>query len=832
MEHENVVTVVIAIVGLLLVAVAAAIGLKRTSLPYTVGLVLVGMLLGAVAGRVDALEPFRQLALSPEIILFVFLPTLIFESAFNLDSRLLSRNMAAVLTLAAPGLLLSTAIVGGLLSLLTPLSLGSALVFGALISATDPVAVIALFKEVGAPKRLTILVEGESLFNDATAIVLFKLILAATVASAAFGASAIGNGTVEFLRVFLGGLLIGGLLGYLMIRTIALADDDPLVEVALSTVVAYATFIAADHYLQVSGVMATVGAGLVIGTLGSTRFSPAVRAYLHQFWEYAAFVANSLIFLMVGIYVPFASLAEILVPILFAILAVLVARAVTVYGLVPLVNRLPRAEPINLRERTVMYWGGLRGAVALALVLSLPQDFPQRELMVGLAVGVVLFTLLAGGPTVAPLIRRLGLDRPTPFERVTRAQAALAAKTAALKRVVELGAAEHFSNRLVTDLENRYRNEVEEAERDLTKLKTDCTETEMRAVVWSEALSIERRVYREAFDSGIISEPVLRELELSVDLRRDRLKRYGTPGGSRHVRPIEVRVGSNLFRLLERLAPKRQLVRRRRLRELASEYEHDTAILEASRRAAKSIQELASVGGVPTQAAHECHGWYNRRAEEAIARIDTVAEHFPEYVQAVQRQTAQRMALDAEAHAIGDLAAGGGIPESVVRDANHSVEQEQRRLQRQPVTALEPGPEELLAKVPFFQKVDPQEFERVVAALVPRTVLPGEIVVQQGEKGSSLFLIARGVVAVIVAEPGHQPRRVASLHAGEFFGEMALLTREPRSATVQAITGCQLFELKSKDVDGLCEVCPGVRESLVMAFEERRKGGIRPSLAS
>ncbi|MEE8571889.1 MAG: cation:proton antiporter, partial [Gemmatimonadota bacterium] len=189
MEHGHVVTVVIAIVGLLLVAVAAAIGLKRTSLPYTVGLVLIGMLLGAVADRVDILEPIREVALSPEIILFVFLPTLIFESAFNLDSRLLSRNMAAVLTLAAPGLLLSTAIVGGLLSLLTPLPLGSALVFGALISATDPVAVIALFREVGAPKRLTILVEGESLFNDATAIVLFKLILAATIAGAALGAS-------------------------------------------------------------------------------------------------------------------------------------------------------------------------------------------------------------------------------------------------------------------------------------------------------------------------------------------------------------------------------------------------------------------------------------------------------------------------------------------------------------------------------------------------------------------------------------------------------------------------------------------------------------------
>jgi CPA1 family monovalent cation:H+ antiporter len=214
-----------------------------------------------------------------------------------------------------------------------------------------------------------------------------------------------------------------------------------------------------------------------------------------------------------------------------------------------------------------------------------------------------------------------------------------------------------------------------------------------------------------------------------------------------------------------------------------------------------------------------------------MGSIDGIAEHFPEYVEAVQRQTARRIALDGEADAIAELVHGGGIPESVAREARRAVEVEQRRLQRRPVAAREPSPEELLARVPFFQGLSESDFGRVVDALVPRTVLPKEQVIRQGERGTSLFLISRGVVAVIVAQPGEKPKRVAALHAGEFFGEMALLTNEPRAATVEAVTACQLYELSSKDVDAVCEHCPGVREALMRAYQERR-GKRRSSVVS
>jgi CPA1 family monovalent cation:H+ antiporter len=229
-----------------------------------------------------------------------------------------------------------------------------------------------------------------------------------------------------------------------MVRTISLSDDEPIVEVALSTVVAYAAFIAAEHYLHVSGVMATVGAGVIVGTHGSTRFSVELKAYLHQFWEYAAFVANSLIFLLVGLTIDLGTLASFAGPIGLAIAAVLVARAIAVFGLVPIINRFPNAELVDTKYQTIMYWGGLRGAVALALALSLPEAFPFRDLIVALSIGIVLFTLLAGGLTMKPLIHFLGLDIPGVVDRIGQAQGNLVAKREALARVEGLATAGHY----------------------------------------------------------------------------------------------------------------------------------------------------------------------------------------------------------------------------------------------------------------------------------------------------------------------------------------------------------------------------------------------------
>jgi len=818
MGQGDVVDAVIAVVGLLLIAAIAAIGLKRARLPFTVGLVLVGLGLGGLAEEYEGFRALTQIELSPELILFVFLPTLIFESAFALDSGLLTRNLAPVLALAAPGLLLSTAIVGGLITLLTPLPLGPALVFGALISATDPVAVVALFREVGAPKRLAVLVEGESLFNDATAIVLFH-IMVGVAAGGAIGVITLAHGGVNFLLVFAGGILVGCAIGYLMVRSIALAGDEPIVEVALSTVVAYAAFIAAEHYLHVSGVMATVGAGIVVASLGSTRFSPELRAYLHQYWEFAAFVANSLIFLLVGLSVSLAGLIAHWRAILWAIVAATLARGFTTFFVLPIVSR--GSERIDVRYQAVIFWGGLRGAVALALATSLAPDFPYRDLIISMAVGVVLFTLLMGGMTMSPLIRRLGLHRPSVVERVARAQARLEAKREGLDRINKMAEAGHFSDRLIGEIREEYEDEIWALDVELVALRAECEEMEMCQALWAEAVSVESRAYRDAFDRGAISELVLRQLELAIDIERDALKRGVVTRVMPEAVPPEIRFADAVYGLIGWALPRRHLVQRHRLRALAARHEHDSAVLEASRRVTEEVERLAETRGADEAMAKDLHDAYAERARLSLERIDSIAEHFPEYARAVQRQSARRTALDGEADAVERLAATGSIPESVAKQARHSVEAAIRELQRQPIVAPEPRPEELLGSVPFFKRLDDADRNRVVERLVPRTALAGEAVIRQGETGTSLFLIARGVVAVMLRSDG-EDKRVASLHAGDFFGEMALLTAEPRVATVKAISDCQLYELSKSDVDALRAHSAGVDEALVSAYQKRK----------
>jgi CPA1 family monovalent cation:H+ antiporter len=301
------------------------------------------------------------------------------------------------------------------LAALTPLSWSAALLFGALISATDPVAVVALFKDLSVSERLSGLVDGESLLNDATAIVLFTILLAAR-ASGAAGPMIVVHGAAEFVWVSVGGLGVGAVIAAIYARVVRLAEDDPLVEIALSTVLAYTAFVIAHHYLAVSRIMAVVGAGLVGGRLRQKHFEKATetRAYLQHYWSYAVFVANSFVFLFLGIGGnAFLNrlLGERLIElqyVAYAVVAVIVARLIVVYGFIRLLNRYSRIEPIDWRHQAIIFWGGgLRGALPLVLALSLPLDFEPRQRILSLTAGVVLFTLLVQGTTAGRLIRSL-----------------------------------------------------------------------------------------------------------------------------------------------------------------------------------------------------------------------------------------------------------------------------------------------------------------------------------------------------------------------------------------------------------------------------------------
>ncbi len=412
MHESAILHLILVVAGLLFVAAVAAILVRKLRFPYTIGLLIVGILIGYLSHRVEFLAPMQEVQLSPDIILFLILPTLLFEASINIESKTLRRNLVPILIMATLGLLISMTIVGIGISAATPLTLGAALLFGALISATDPVAVIALFKELGVPKQLSTLVDGESLFNDATAIVVFHILLGLVGAGTAFSASIAIDGLLQFLVVFFGGLLVGLVVGAIMLWIISLGRQDHMVQATLTSVLAYLAFIIAEHYLHVSGVMAVVAAGILGSWVAMKVFDEDMRRYLTEFWEYMAFVANSLIFLLMGLseYHLFEDLGRYgdhLGYILVGFALTLIARLVVVYALTPVTNALAPNARVDSADKAVVFWGGLRGAVPLALVLGLPADFEHRVLLIDLTLGAVLMSLLIQGTTVGPLLKKL-----------------------------------------------------------------------------------------------------------------------------------------------------------------------------------------------------------------------------------------------------------------------------------------------------------------------------------------------------------------------------------------------------------------------------------------
>ena len=380
----------------LLLLVASLIGIiaVRFNLPYTVALVIAGIGLGMVGTS-------KPIPLTPDLVLLVFLPGLLFEAALHLHLDLLRHSWRAVLALAGPGVLITLATVAVITHFWLGLSWPSAFLLGAMVSPTDPIAVLSVFRRLGVPARLATVVEGESLFNDGVGLVLYAVALA-VVAQGHFRPL---QGVILFLVVVCGGIAVGGVLGWVASRVTAQVDDH-LVEVTISVVLAYGVYLVAE-LLGVSGVLATITAGLVYGNYGrATGMSERTREALDDFWEYAAFFLNSLVFLLLGSALDIKPLAARAPWILVAILATTVGRALAVYGLGGL-RALLRGVVMPLRWRHLIFWAGLRGALSLAMALGLSSDVADRGVLVDLVAGIVLFTIVVQGSTVGPLARRL-----------------------------------------------------------------------------------------------------------------------------------------------------------------------------------------------------------------------------------------------------------------------------------------------------------------------------------------------------------------------------------------------------------------------------------------
>ncbi len=823
MHHpSNIILVVGGIVFLMLVAAIVLALTKRIRLPFSVALVLVGIALGWLGESQPAFAWVGEaITLTPDLILFVFLPTLIFESAFNLDVRQLRQNLGPVLLLAVPGLLISTFLIGGIVAAATPIPFAESLILGAILSATDPVAVVSLFKKLGAPARLTVLVEGESLFNDATSIVVARL-LVGILAAGAMTLDTFTSGVVEFFVVFIGGVAVGWVLAVVMGYIIGLVEADPYIEITLTTILAYLSFLVAEELLHVSGVMATVAAGLTLGSWGRMKISPTVRHYLEHFWEYMAFVANAFIFLLVGlsdrirldVFIEHATL------LFWVVAAMLISRATVVYGLLPVAGMLPGREPISSAYRTVIYWGGLRGAIAIAIVLSLP-DFEYADTFVVLVMGGVLFTLLVQGITMEPLVKFLGLDKPTLSDKLADAEARVAARRNALARLPDLRSGGMFSLPIVTTLESEYLGKLRYAEKNLERIREHeiSVDKELQLLLLRQ-LSDEKALYIKLFNNGHLSESGYRRLCAEIAEEIDSLRHEGSlyvkqPGwlNRRSVETIALNLLSNLP-LCDRIAE------RWRRERLVLDYEIAWAHHEAASHVLANLDAVIEAEKVPEVAVDGSREQFASWQRQALEELDTIAEQLPELVQAVQERLGRRLMLLAEEEAVEELCSHGAVPVSVAEHIKSELNANLRRLRAKNVVRIRFDKASLLRKLPFFTELGEEEFRDVLNVVRERTVEKGETVFREGDRDDSLFMIARGVVRVS-KRIGDEIKDIATLIAGDFFGEMALLHQAPRSASIRAVSIGVLYELRRSDVMPLIERHTELQELLERTEQAR-----------
>ncbi|MBD3646327.1 MAG: sodium:proton antiporter, partial [Pseudomonadales bacterium] len=481
---------------------------------------------------------------------FGFMPAVIFESAVNLNARQVGANIWPILTLAVPGLLLSTAIIGAIFSAFTPFDLLVSLLLGAILSATDPVAVIAIFKQLGVPERLTILVEGESLFNDATSLVLATLLIG-IVSAGAFSTGVIVEGIGEFFVVFLGGVLVGWLLAVAVGYTLGNIESDASIEITFTTILAYFSFIIAEHVFHVSGIMAVVAAGLTIGSWGKSKISPSTSEFMEHFWEYLAYLANALIFLMVGLQIDLMTLWDSVDLIIYVIIAMLISRAIVVFGLVPLVGKLPGSDPVQLPFQKVMYWGGLRGAIALAIVLSLPASFEHKDTMIAIVMGAVLFTLLVQGLSIEHLVKILGLDKLSVPDELAKLEGDKHAREEGLSRLDRLVSGGLFSQRIADNLRKKCEQNLARLNGEIAELHDRMGEKDALQILGMRCLAREKARYYELFSRGLINEWAFRELDHTVDVQLDEVRHHGMLPRAEVRAPVTKTLSLWVFRILD-----------------------------------------------------------------------------------------------------------------------------------------------------------------------------------------------------------------------------------------------------------------------------------------
>ena len=772
-------------------------------IPHSVLLVIIGIAAGSIMRTISGAPVDSLVGQFPDIILYVLLPPLVFESAYNFDFHEFKRDLAPIASLAIIALIVSTILVGLGLSTFLGLPLVPCLVFGALISSTDPVAVVALFKEIGAPKRLTGLVEGESLLNDGTAIVMFRVMLG-FMAVPVFNAAAVAAGVLQFVVVAAGGVLVGLAIAAVISLVLRLTASSASAQLGLTVVAAYLSFLVADHVFHVSGVISTMTVGLFLGSRARLTLGKEALQGMGHVWEFMALAANIIVFFGVGLTIDPGALWKGLAFLPATLAIIYVVRFLSVFTVVPAVNATKAAKPVSAAFQAVLSWGGLRGGLAMALVLTLSADFPFKQLFLALAAAIILSTLLVNALTIKPLMHLLKVDRLNPLDEGFYLKTLDLLGQSVFDPLVRAAKGGSISSALVEEKRADFRKGIEESARAIGHESTASEEVDLMFGLYS-LLLFEKRYYDEAMENGIISRQAYVRLCRSVMDRKLELEQEGREGLEKHD-----------FGAYNRRTFRRSL-RRAGERLFGPSMAILSLGLEIPLHRLFAIQDAEEKSSRP-----EAKALARRWCEVVREEIAEFYAYYPNYGIGLQSAFIADTVRAASTSTIDELTEAAIISGAVSARALQNVASRHSRAAAEARILLKPSVEYLLGRVPLFRKLPPEVLAGIARKARRIVVAQGSEVVREGAGGSSFFLVTAGFVEVVsdaLLRQGIRPK----LFIGDYFGEMSLVFNRPRTATVVAARASELVEIGQAEFEEILKDFPELRAEIREMAEKRLK---------
>jgi CPA1 family monovalent cation:H+ antiporter len=821
---------VLLVIALLLVVVSAVQPLARKlELSETVLLAIVGIIIGSVAdfalrsSHASALsgiaETLLDFPINSEAFLLIFLPVLVFQGALAIDVRRLAHETATVLLLAVVAVVLSTAMIGFALRPFAQMPLVVCLLLGSIVATTDPSAVAGIFRDIGAATRLTRLVEGEALLNDAAAISIFSILLPSVTLHKAIHPS---DAVISFFISFGGALIVGVVLGRLTLAMMS-AIGSSAAEVTLTVALPYVAYIVSDEFLSVSGVVATAAAGLTVSVYGPSTIRPQTWLFLNQLWQQLVFWAGSLVFVLASMLVPHLLVGMNRwdwVLILIASAAGMAARAAVVFGMFPLLAWSRLSPPVPTPFKVTMVWGGLRGAITLALALAVTENdhvsTPVAHFIGIIATGFVLITLLVNGTTLRSLVLFLKLDQLSPIDEAMRHQVLGIGLANVRRRAKALGDELGFSGdstRPVLEQVAR-RSEDEQAVNEFDNALSDTQRINLALItIASQERSLLLDLFRMKGLSRRVMEILLRSAEAAVDGAR-------LEGRLGYVRAIRRRLSPTLrFKVAQAIHNYLKLDRPLMLC-MAERFE----MLMVAHFVSISLTRFMRVRLEPTLGSRigeivaEVLSRQRKLLDEAL---DTMRLHYHGYAEALENRIFRQIVLRLEGEEYDALLSESLISEELSRELIKEVERRRHRLDKRLSFDLRSGIEERIKNATIFKGLSGAELHDLATTTSLRFVTPQEVICRKGRKVKYVYFISAGLAeAHVVGEDMH-------FGAGDLIGAQEALNRWRCAGTVRAVQFGHLMAIRASRFRRLVEDYPVVLEN-IQANLRKRETGERP----